>query len=52
MASKPANHVVVWMNFLKDAINEGDPTVLGVLTAVVILVITFCKCNIFLVYLV
>lgn len=49
MADKPVNHVSVWMNFLKNAVNEGDLSAIGILVALVLVFITICK-FIFLLY--
>ncbi|XP_045163614.1 signal recognition particle receptor subunit beta-like [Mercenaria mercenaria] len=47
MVDRMPNHVTVWMNYLKNAIDEGDYTVLGILIAVILVVLTFLIFGVF-----
>lgn len=41
MVDKMQNHATVWMNFLKNAITDGDVTVLSILIALLVIIVTF-----------
>ncbi|XP_052286933.1 LOW QUALITY PROTEIN: signal recognition particle receptor subunit beta-like [Dreissena polymorpha] len=47
MAAPGKNHVVVWMNYLKNAMEEGDYSVFAILAAVVIGILTFILFGVF-----
>ena len=34
------NPALVWMNFLKDGVNNGDPTAIGVVVAFIVVLFT------------
>ena len=43
MVASKSNPVLVWMNFIKEGVNNGDPTVLGILMAVAVVFLTIGK---------